>query len=103
MNPATTPKKIMDITCVCGKTITPNQRWMHKACAINNNPAINAAINKANGEQPLDQPVIPVSQKDGCDSSERRTPNRRDRDAYNAYMRGYMRKRRLLAAQVPKA
>lgn len=66
--------------------------------AINSRSAINAdAINRANGETPLDQPVIPVVAAPtaiGVDSPERRTPNRRAREVYNAYMKDYMRKRR---------
>jgi hypothetical protein len=67
---------------------------VHKRIAINES-AINGAINTANGETPLDQPVIPVAEKSaGVDSPERRTPNRRDRKAYNEYMREYMRTHR---------
>jgi hypothetical protein len=70
----------------CGKEYFPNQSWIHKRCAINT----------ANGETPLDQPVIPVAEKSaGVDSPERRTPNRRDRKAHNEYMREYMRTYRL--------
>lgn len=70
----------------------------HRFSAINNTPAINMhAINTANGETPLDQPLIPVAQVKACvgvDGPERRTPNRRDRADYNAYMKGYMQRRR---------
>lgn len=53
--------------------------------------ATNAATNKANGETPLDQPVIPVVAKAiGVDSPERRTLNRRGRGVYNAYQKMYM-------------
>lgn len=78
----------MERTCVCGKKYWPKQAWIHAQCAINNP----SAINRANGETPLDQPVIPVAHK--IDGPERRTPNRRDRDKYNEYMRDYMRRRR---------
>jgi len=54
--------------------------------------ATNAATNKANGETPLDQPVIPVvgHKPTGVDSPERRTLNRRSRGAYNRYQKFYM-------------
>jgi len=46
----------------------PGSRWQHEGCAINS-PAINTvAINK--------------------------TANRRSREAYNAYMRDYMKRKR---------
>ena len=75
--------------CSCGRLYWPAQAWQHAGCAINS-----SAINKANGETPLDQPVIPVvgAKPAGVDSPERRTPNRRSREAYNEYMREYMRK-----------
>lgn len=74
----------------------PKGSWQHEGCAING--AINTAINTANGETPPDQPIdsVTTSKPDvvGVDSPERRTPNRRSRESYNAYMRDYMRKRR---------
>jgi len=69
--------------------------------------ATNAATNgggvirtKANGETPLDQPVIPVvaEKVTGVDSPERRTLNRRLVAAYNAYQRDYMRVYRAVKA-----
>lgn len=56
-------------------------------------------VNKANGETPLDQPVIPVAPKGvGVDSRERparQTKWQRDnRERYNKRMREYMRRKR---------
>lgn len=73
--------------------------WARQQAAINR-PAINAvAINNAG---PVSQPEgRPDEEPSGCErgeslqgSASTRTPNRRSREAYNAYMRGYMRKRR---------
>ena len=51
----------------------PGAQWQHDKCAINT-----VAIN----ESAINAPAI------------NRTPNRRDREAYNAYMREYMKRRR---------
>lgn len=57
----------------------PGGRWQHEGCAINS-PAINTvAINKVAVE-----PLVAPS----------KTANRRSREAYNAYMREYMKRKR---------
>ena len=55
----------------CGKEFWPNQAWQHEKCASNVQPASNTETNKASNKQ------------------------RWNREAYNAYQRDYMRKRRL--------
>lgn len=71
---------------------------INKVAAINT-PAINDAINRIGTDLPgIARPVssgkgdvIPKS-VEGAGGDQ--TPNRRSREAYNAYMREYMRKRR---------
>jgi hypothetical protein len=85
-----------DLTCPgCGEGYFRNQAWQHEGCATNTVATNKSATNKPMGNAARSDPDK-VGREAGVTGGERpaRTLNRRDRSAYNAYQREYMRKRR---------
>lgn len=95
------------VECVCGRAYWPSQGWIHEGCATNasatNRVATNKdATNKEAGEGVPSGVPVPggagvgpgVDESSGRASDASRTKNRRSREAYNAYQREYMRRRR---------
>jgi hypothetical protein len=112
------------ITCSCGNGYWPAQKWMHEGCATNrlatngtatnNDPKLEGdpvgassgdAARDAGGNEPSGvQGDVGRTAVGGGAAVDRqrfpgeRTANRRSKEAYNAYQREYMRKRRSKAA-----
>ena len=80
--------------CSCGKLYWPNQYWLHKDhVAINTQfvTAINkeSAINADRGDGRIED-----ASREVPEPSSGRSPNRRARSDYNAYMREFMKEYR---------
>lgn len=98
------------IPCACGQRYWPNQAWIHKSHATNTESATNkvrltnepvvAAERVVQVElgRGLDGPPMVSQVGPGLCGDVARTANRRNKEAYNAYQREYMRKKRAKAA-----
>ena len=75
--------------CSCGQMYWPNQKWIHKGCATNND-ATNAIPLVERKAEEVRGPIGEVAE--GQAGVTGKTRNRRSREAYNAYQREYMRK-----------
>lgn len=89
----------MRIECVCGKAYWPAQKWQHGGCATNGERLTDATNKEASPEVSNEARSAVVSDDSGSDAGGAkagvvRTLNRRSREAYNAYQREYMRRRR---------
>ena len=94
-------------TCSCGKKYWPTQAWIHNGCATNTRmasdsvTATNANATNAGREVLRDMGAGRVDRREpdmavvsAGTGRASKTKNRRSREAYNAYQREYMRKRR---------
>jgi hypothetical protein len=96
----------VQMTCACGEKYWPTQKWIHKECGVVNPPqTVTTATNRiatntsaTNGERDSERNPKTVGVHDGGDyrggGTSEKTANRRSREAYNAYQREYMRRKR---------
>jgi hypothetical protein len=99
-------------TCKCGAKYWPSQRWIHEECGVVSPTTVTTATNRiatnTNAESATNRERgLPVRDSGRVDCSEPavdgvspggsgagKTKNRRSKEAYNAYQREYMRRRR---------
>jgi hypothetical protein len=108
----------VQMTCACGEKYWPTQKWIHEKCGVvNTTTASNTASNKESTSnnasntwrvveagKGVDQSGLESRCGEGDDSGDavrdsgpvgkRGAKQRWGRDAYNAYQREYMRKKR---------
>jgi hypothetical protein len=108
----------VQMTCACGEKYWPTQKWIHKECGVVNPPqTVTTATNTTSATNRIETGATNKRSGDGVSGGEgfsggaelgskvdapcgealvlTRTKNRRSREAYNAYQREYMRKRRV--------